>query len=122
MAGHSSEKRWIEVSASVSDIASRTMATLVESENIYQDLVELWGFAGSTDQLLADQLFFEVWTVRESDPIGNPGVLDTEANAEEVGRVTDARAAAAAVHQLFEALTNIATTQADRITTLRRMT
>jgi hypothetical protein len=122
MAGHSSEKRWTDVSAAVSDVASRTVATIVESENIYQDLIELWAFAGSTDQLLADQLFFEVWSVRESDPVGDPGVFDTEANAAEVAQVTDAKAAALAAHELFQALTDVAVAQKDRITTLRRMT
>ena len=122
MAGHSSEKRWEEVSAVVANIARQVLATIVESEDAYQDLIELWTFAGATDQKLADQLFFEVWSVRESDPIGNPGVLDTQANTEEVGKVTDAKGAALAVHQLYEALTNVATAQADRIATLRRMT
>jgi len=122
MAGHSSEKRWLDVSAAVQNVANKTMVAVVESENIYQDLIELWAFAGGTDQLLADQLFLEVWQRRESDPVGDPGVFDTEANATEVGQVTDAKAAALAVHELFLALTNVAVTQEDRITTLRRMT
>jgi len=129
MTGHTLEKRWdknntgdIGVSEQVKNAANQMLFAMNMSEEIYQDLLELWTFAGGTDQLVADQLFFEVWSVRESDPIGNPGVFDTQANAIEVSQAGDAKAAMLALHQLYQAMTNVATTTADRITTLRRMT
>ena len=129
MAGHSGEKRWSRnqfgdegIGTEVRNSARHLMEAIVGSENVYQDLLELWQFAGPTDQAVADQLFLDVWSVRESDPTGNPGVLDTQANAVEVAQVADAKAAMLAVHELYEALTNQAITTADRIKTIRRMT
>ncbi len=129
MAGHSSEKLWDRNKfgdTGVGDIvkgnAVQTLNALNISEEAYQDLLELWSFAGGTDQLVADQLFFEVWSIRISDPVGAPGVVDTQANTQEVVIVEDAKAAMLALHQLYEALTNVAVTQVDRISILRRMT
>jgi len=93
MAGHTSEKRWRSnqtnssgtgVSILVNGAAQTVINGLTDAETMYQDLLELYTYVGSTAQLLADQLFYEEWVVRESDPIGNPGVLDTKANATEV--------------------------------------
>ncbi len=129
MAGHTVEKRWDQnrfadagIGQLVRDAAVNTVEHLTSSENLYQDLVELWAFAGGTDQAVANQLFFEIWSTRVSDPIGNPGVLDTEANSVEVAVVSDAKAAMLATHELYEAMTNQVTVTKDRIATLRRMT
>jgi hypothetical protein len=129
MAGHTSEKLWGRNKfgdTGIGDIVKgnsvQTLNALNLSEEAYQDLLELWSFAGGTDQLVADQLFFDVWSVRVSDPIGNPDVVDTQANAREVTMVADAKAAMLALHQLYEALTNVVVTQSDRISVLRRMT
>ena len=130
MAGHSSEKRWrsnqtndsgVGVSELISESCVGVLQGLEEAENRYQDLLELFQYAGGTAQLLANQLFYEDWSVRESDPIGNPGVLDTQANATEVAMAQDAIDAAAAIHELYLAMTNVAVTQADRAAAIRRM-
>jgi len=131
MAGHTSEKRWRNnqtpdsgagVSLLVQNAAETVISGLSTAEIMYQDLLELYTFAGSTAQLLADQLFYEDWVTRESDPIGNPGVLDTQANAAEVSKATDLVNAVTAMHELYQAATNVVTAQEDRFAQLRRMT
>ncbi len=129
MAGHTSEKRWSNnkfgdsgIALLVRDAAVQTIDKLTAGENLYQDLLELWQFAGPTDQAVADQLFFDIWPTRVSDPIGNPGVFDTQANADEVIMVGDAKAAMVSIHELFDAMSNVVTATADRVATLRRMT
>ena len=130
MAGHTSEKRWRSnqtpdsgtgVSILVRDSTETVITALSQAEIQYQDLLELYAFAGGTAQLLADQLFYENWSVRESDPIGNPGVTDTEANATEVSMATDLINAVTAMHELYEAANNVVVTQEDRFAQLRRM-
>lgn len=125
MAGHTSEKRWdknqfgdVGVGEIVKNAALQMVFAMDMGEAAYEDLLELWDFAGGTDQLLADQLFREIWSVRETVP----GTPDTQANPQEMGQVADARATMLAIHELYEALTNVAVTQANRIATLRRMT
>ena len=64
MAGHTSEKRWrnnqtSDSGAGVSELvatnAQQVIGTLTDAETIYQDLLELYVYVGSTAQLLADQ-------------------------------------------------------------------
>ena len=130
MAGHTSEKRWrnnqtndagLGVSTIVTESTNGVIRGLEEAEARYLDLVELYTYVGGTAQLLADQLFYEDWVTRESDPIGNPGVLDTQANAIEVGKATDVVNAVTAMHELYQAANNVAVAQADRFASLRRM-
>lgn len=135
---HSSEKRWRDnqtqfsgrgVANEVSQICERLILELTNAEALYNELLELYQYAGSlgspnlasTAQGLANQLFYEDWVTRESDPIGNPGVLDTEANAEEVAKAQDLINAVTAMHQLYQAADNVSVTQADRFASLRRM-
>jgi len=131
MVGHTSEKRWRSnqnndsgtgVSILVNSAAATVINSLTDAEVMYQDLLELYTYTGSTAQGLADQLFYEEWSVRESNPIGNPGVLDTEANAAEVSKATDLINAVTAMHELYQAANNVVTTQEDRFAQLRRMT
>ena len=130
MAGHTSEKRWrsnqtTDSGTGISSIVRTSTITVIDSltnaENAYQDLLELYTYVGGTAQLLADQLFYEDWVVRESDPIGNPGVLDTQANAVEVAKATDLINAVTAMHELYGAASNVVTTTEDRFAKLRRM-
>ncbi len=130
MAGHTSEKRWRNnqtndsgtgVSIVVTTAAATIISGLTDAETMYQDLQELYAFVGSTSQLLADQLFYEDWSERESDPIGNPGVLDTQANTDEVAKATDLVNAVTAMHELYQAANNVVTAQEDRFAQLRRM-
>ena len=130
MAGHTSEKRWRNnqnpdsgtgVSLLVQNAAETVISGLSTAEIMYQDLLELYAFVGGTAQLLADQLFYEDWVNRESDPIGNPGVLDTEANAAEVTKATDLINAVTAMHELYQAADNVVVAQEDRFAQMRRM-
>lgn len=131
MAGaHTSEKRWYRnqnpqgnesIADQVQRISKNVLTALQEGEQAFEEMLELNAFAGGTTQLLADQLFLEKWTGRESDPEGSPGVFDTEANALEVSMVADATAAVTSIHELYQAMTNTAVAQEDRIADLRRM-
>ena len=127
---HTSEKRWYRnqnvngndsIADRVQSISKTVLVALLEGEEAYQEMLELNAFAGGTTQLLADQLFFEKWSVREPDPVGDPGVFETEANAAELAMVTDATAAVTSIHELYLALTNTAIAQENRIADLRRM-
>lgn len=130
MAGHSSERRWeknvagdIGVSVRVRDAARNLVFYLNEAEEAYQEMLELWQFAGGTDQELADQLFQEQWNGRGADLRASPVVLgDTQANAREVAQVVDVRAALQAMHQLYQAMNGEPTATLDRVAPLRRMT
>jgi len=78
MAGHTSEKRWrthqtplypiVGVSELVSDLCKSVLEALNDSEKAYAELQELYVYAGSTVQGIANQLFFEDWSAR-----GTPG-------------------------------------------------
>lgn len=130
MAGHTSEKRWRDnqtnesgdgVSSIVADACQQTTSTLAFIEASYQELLEIYQYTGGTTQGFADQLFYEDWSERESDPIGNPGVLDTQANAIEVEKAQAAIDAMTALHELYQAANNVAVTQSDRMADIRRM-
>jgi len=66
---HTSEYRWPLVVESASEISKKIVDILLEAESKYQDLLELYAYVGSTAQALADQLFFDDWSIRS-----NPGV------------------------------------------------
>jgi len=76
MAGHTSEKRWRRNqnatfgNAGVSELASQAcdqmIAALDTGKQAYNELQELYSFAGGTVQLLADQLFKEDWEARST--------------------------------------------------------
>ena len=130
MAGHTSEKRWRRnqtpssgqgISVQTQAMASNVVNTLLEAEQVYLEMLELYQYVGSTTQDLANQLFYEDWINRESDPIGNPGVLDTEADASEVAMAQDLVDSITAAHELYQAANNVAVAQEDRLTQLRRM-
>lgn len=114
---HTGEKRWGDVSAQVSAAAQNVRDTLLVAEETFQQMQELFAFTGSTAQGLADQLFFDVWSAREV----SPGVFETEANAAEVAKAQDAIDAMTSLHELYQAATNVAVAQEDRILDLRRM-
>ena len=130
MAGHTSEKRWRSgqtqdagqgVSEMVQGAAEQMTHALDLVDDVYLELIELYQYCGGTAQLLANQLFYEDWSVRESDPVGNPGVLDTQANAIEVEKAQAAIDAMAALHEIYDAANNVAVTQADRMPAISRM-
>jgi hypothetical protein len=130
MAGHTSEKRWRRnqtndsgegISNLLQSASENVITALTNAETLYKELLELYQYCGGTAQGLADQLFYEDWSVRESDPIGNPGVFDTQANALEVEKAQAAIDAATAMHELYQAADNQVVTQADRFAEMRRM-
>jgi hypothetical protein len=212
MAGHTSEKRWRRNqnttfgNEGVSELASRVceqmIAALDASQTAFDELQELYVYAGGTVQDLADQLFYEDWTVRStpgtqavitvdvaagvvatpavtvagtgytdgtgftlnlvltagggdgtaelaydvvSGAITNPSitiagatyndgtdivvqetpaagaVFETQANAEELAKTQDLFDAITALKELNDAASNVAVTQEDRRSQLRRM-
>ena len=90
---HSSEKRWSEVA--------------------FQQMQEVYVYAGGSAANLAELLFKEDIAQRSSP--------DNVANAEEIAKAGDAIAAMQAAHEIYQAANNIAVTQSDRSTALRRM-
>ena len=110
---HSSEMRWVGAQASIADASRITLKALSDAEETYQDLNEVYQFAGGTDQLMADQLFRDI--------IESEARLPAVATATEVAQVTDLKVAILALHQLWQAMTNVAVTQDDRAALLRRM-
>lgn len=108
---HSSEKRWAGVSADISGFSRELLNILNSAEEGYQQMQEVYTYAGGTATDLAALLFKEDIEARaESTP-----------NQEEIDKATDAIAAMTAAHQLYQAANNIAVTQEDRMTDLRRM-
>lgn len=83
MAGHTSEKRWPDVSRNVNEKARLLLESLVFGKEIFDQLNELWTFAGGTDQQVADLLFQDV----------NAGNSPATATADQVQMVADAKAA-----------------------------
>lgn len=76
MAGHTGEKRWrtnqnktfgnLGVSEQAQAVCQEMVAALDNSKTAFNELSELYAFAGGTVQLLADQLFFEDWSPRSA--------------------------------------------------------
>jgi len=91
MAGHTSEKRWrnnqnrVEGNAGVSDLASQICSDMVETLNrgksAFNELQELYAYAGGTVQLLADQLFYEDWSSRSTQGTQAVITVDVVTNA-----------------------------------------
>jgi hypothetical protein len=129
MSGHTSEKRWRRnqtptsgkgFSEEVTELSAMLLDVLYKAENIGLDLEELKDYTGDSAQEIADQLFYEDWIARESDPLENPGILDEQANEKEVSMVADAIQAVEAAKELFE-FANKKTNNKSRISKLRRM-
>jgi len=123
MAGHTSEKRWVTkeingiVYTGISEIASGISVTLVDSltniEGKYQELVEIYAYAGGTDTDLAELLFTEEIAARSS-PFN-------VASTEEIAKCTDLVAAMTSAHEIYQCANNVAVVQEDRFAALRRM-
>jgi len=131
MAGaHTSEKRWyanqnptgnLSIADAVQAAGQNVISSLEAAESMFGEMQELFSFNGSTMQGLADQLFREKWSIREPDPVGAPGVFETQANATELAMTQDAFDAVTAMHELYGAMTNVVVAQEDRLAQLRRM-
>ena len=130
MSGHTSQKRWRKnqtptcgqgFSEQVTELSRVLIDVLYKAEQLGLELEEMQDYLGdASSNALADQLFYEDWSVRESDPLANPGVFDECANEEEVAMVNDAIAAIQAAKEIFD-FANEKTKNKSRIAKLRRM-
>lgn len=130
MTGHTSQKRWRKnqgptpgkgFSEEVTELSMMLLDVLYKAEQIGLELEELQDYLGDkSPNALADQLFKEIYEVRETDPLGNPGIFDECANDEEVTMVTDAMEAVQAAKEIFE-FANDGQNKKSRISKLRRM-
>lgn len=111
MSGHTSEKRWRRnqtqtsgkgFSEEVTELTAMMLDVLYKAEKLGLDLEELKDYAGDTAQDIADQLFYEDWSVREADPLANPGIFEERASEKEVNMVADAIAAVEAAKEIFD--------------------
>jgi len=128
---HTSEQRWRKnqggnggqgLNDQVAGLAAQLLDVLYKAEKLGLELEELIDYACGADAIrsVANQLFYEDWSVRETDPIGNPGILDEEANDFECQKLSDAIDAINAARDIFE-FANKATKGKSKISTLRRM-
>ena len=110
---HTSEKRWKEVSLRASAEASYLVNVLNQSEEAYQQMQEIYIYAGGSATTLAELLFKDDIALRSSP--------DNVVSTEEIDKASDLVNAMTAAHQLYQAANNIVITQSDRFTDLRRM-
>jgi len=113
MAGHTSEKRWDAVSNRASAEVAQLVSTLIQIEEVYQQMQEIYSYSGGTSTDLAELLFAEDIAARSSP--------DNVASQLEIDKATDLIGAMAAAHQLYQAANNVTVTQSDRLSELRRM-
>lgn len=113
MAGHTSEKRWEDVSTRASNEVTTLINVITQAEEQYQQMLEIYNYAGGTAISLAELLFKEDIAARTSP--------DNVASQEEIDKATDLINAMTAAHQLYQAANNVAILQADRLTDMRRM-
>lgn len=66
---HTSEKRWPLVAEGATEVASAMVHILLQAESAYQELLELYAYAGNTAQGLADLLFKEDWEGRSTQGV-----------------------------------------------------
>ena len=100
MAGHTSEKRWRRNqnptfgNAGVSELASQICTNMIDvldqGKAAFNELSELYAFAGGTVQLLADQLFKEDWEARSTTGVQAVITVDVVGNAVQNPIVTTA--------------------------------
>jgi len=113
MAGHTSEKRWEDVSSRASTEVATLLEVLLKTEEAYQQMQEIYSYAGGTVSDLAELLFKEEIAARPSP--------DNVASTEEIAKATDLVNAMTAAHQIYQAANNVSVSQADRLTDMRRM-
>jgi hypothetical protein len=123
VSGHTSEKRWDDtnvngknytgISERASNEVRELIARLLQIEEAYQQMQEIYTYAGGTSELLAELLFKEDIAGRDSP--------DNVVSTEEIAKATDLVSAMTAAHQIYQASNNIVVTQSDRLTEMRRM-
>jgi hypothetical protein len=128
MAGHTSEKRWTTrainsfdgtrirlegLSERAQPLLKEFVEQLILVEEAYQQMQEIYSYAGGSNTLLAELLFKEEIAARSSP--------DNVASQEEIDKATDLVNAMTAAHQIYQAANNVVVTQSDRLTEMRRM-
>ena len=100
MAAHYLEVDWNGLRSDLAQECTRVREALEQAEAVYQQLLVVRD--GDADQAFADRLF------------------GTTATAAQVAMVADAVSAGAALHQLYEAASNVAVAQSNRLAELRK--
>jgi hypothetical protein len=85
---HSSETRWAQAANDVATVAAELVYTINRAEEKYQELLEVYGYAGGTTTGFAELLFY--------------GTMDASntPTTEEVNKATDLRDAMVAAHNV----------------------
>ena len=110
---HTSAKRWQPSEQLIGDLALSMVNSLNDGEEAYQQFIEVYQYAGGTDQGMADLLFQEI--------NGNPDPITGTATAEQVAKVADARGTMQGIHDLYLAAEGNDITPSNIFDALRRM-
>jgi hypothetical protein len=110
---HTSTKRWIPAQHEIGTLASNMVKSLNEGEESYQRFIEVYQYAGGTDQGMADLLF--------QDENGKPDPIAGTATAEQVAIIADARETMQGIHDLYVAANGNDITPSNIFDALRRM-
>lgn len=113
MTGHTSEKRWAEVSSRTSNEVVHLISVLNNVEEQYQQMQEIYSFAGGTATTFAELLFKDDIAARSSP--------ENVVSQDEIDMATDLIGAMTAAHQIYQAANNVTVAQSDRFTNMRRM-
>ena len=105
---HSSENTWATYSNRVSGVSQAVLKAILDAEEEYQDMLECYRWSGTDDTRFANLLFS-----------GDPDL--TTATTDEINKTIDLKDAMVAVHELYQALTNVDIGASDRAGALRRM-
>jgi hypothetical protein len=105
---HTSSKRWPQSENLIGQLALSMVNSLNEGEEAYQQFIEVYQYAGGTDQGMADLLFTD----------DNQGGA---ASPEQVAKVADARQSMQGIHDLYVAANGNDITPSNIFDALRRM-
>lgn len=100
MAGHTSEKRWRRnqnvkfgnegVSELASQVCGQMISALDSAKQAFEELQEMYVYAGGTVQLMADQLFKEDWEERSTPGVKATLTVDVVSGVVTVVTITNA--------------------------------
>lgn len=105
---HTSSKRWPQSEMLIGQLALNMVNSLNEGEEAYQQFIEVYQYAGGTDQGMADLLF------KDENQGGT-------ASPEQVAIIADARESMQGIHDLYVAATGNDITPSNIFDALRRM-
>lgn len=105
---HTSSKRWKPSETLIGTLSTAMVESLNQGEEAYQQFIEVYQYAGGTDQGMADLLFTD----------DNDGGT---ASSEQVAMVADARECMQGIHDLYVAANGQDITPSNIFDALRRM-